>query len=232
MVSYCCLPRHYILLTRFWEAANSANICRHNVLFSILLILNNQKLYQTCADIFLLFVCELFTKFPFHELGYAKKIHNKREWYVSCLCITCLNIYRCLWLNTVAWKCEDVRENGGRKGKISVRIKGIQKDLQLNSFHIRTVTTSKLIQQYQKCLSQRVLHILKTFSLSTRRSRRWFCSSARVICRQYSESYSISCFKINEVREIRWEGLDWIHLAQDRDQWWALVNTLMNLRVP
>jgi hypothetical protein len=34
------------------------------------------------------------------------------------------------------------------------------------------------------------------------------------------------------LREIRWGGLDWIHLAQDRDQWRALVNTVMNLRVP
>jgi hypothetical protein len=25
-------------------------------------------------------------------------------------------------------------------------------------------------------------------------------------------------------REIRWEDVDWIHMAQDRDQWWALVN--------
>jgi hypothetical protein len=25
--------------------------------------------------------------------------------------------------------------------------------------------------------------------------------------------------------------LDWIHLAQDRDQWWALVNMIMNLQV-
>jgi hypothetical protein len=29
-----------------------------------------------------------------------------------------------------------------------------------------------------------------------------------------------------------WEGMDWIHLAEDRDQWGALVNTVMNLRVP
>jgi hypothetical protein len=34
------------------------------------------------------------------------------------------------------------------------------------------------------------------------------------------------------LREAWWEGVYWIHLAQDRDQWWALVNTLMNLQVP
>jgi hypothetical protein len=34
------------------------------------------------------------------------------------------------------------------------------------------------------------------------------------------------------LREIRWGGVVWIELAQDRDQWRALVNTVMNLRVP
>jgi hypothetical protein len=34
------------------------------------------------------------------------------------------------------------------------------------------------------------------------------------------------------VREIGWYGMDWIDLAQDRDQWRALVNTVMKLRVP
>jgi hypothetical protein len=35
-----------------------------------------------------------------------------------------------------------------------------------------------------------------------------------------------------DVGEIGWDGRDWIELAQDRDQWRALVNTMMNLRVP
>jgi hypothetical protein len=35
-----------------------------------------------------------------------------------------------------------------------------------------------------------------------------------------------------DIREIGWNGMDWIDLAQDRDEWRALVNTVMNLRVP
>jgi hypothetical protein len=35
-----------------------------------------------------------------------------------------------------------------------------------------------------------------------------------------------------DLREIGWDGRDWIDLDQDRDQWRALVNTVMNLRVP
>jgi hypothetical protein len=34
-----------------------------------------------------------------------------------------------------------------------------------------------------------------------------------------------------DLREIRWSGMDWIDLTQDRNQWRALVNTDMNLRV-
>jgi hypothetical protein len=34
-----------------------------------------------------------------------------------------------------------------------------------------------------------------------------------------------------DLGEIGWDGMDWIKLAQDRDQWRALVNTVMNLRV-
>jgi hypothetical protein len=35
-----------------------------------------------------------------------------------------------------------------------------------------------------------------------------------------------------DLREIGWDFTDWIDLAQDRGQWRALVNTVMNLRVP
>jgi hypothetical protein len=35
-----------------------------------------------------------------------------------------------------------------------------------------------------------------------------------------------------DLREIGWGGMDSIDLAQDRAQWRALVNTVMNLRVP
>jgi hypothetical protein len=35
-----------------------------------------------------------------------------------------------------------------------------------------------------------------------------------------------------DLREVGWGGIDWIDLAQDRDRWWALVYTVMNLRVP
>jgi hypothetical protein len=35
-----------------------------------------------------------------------------------------------------------------------------------------------------------------------------------------------------DLREMEWGDMDWIDLAQDRYQWRALVNTVMNLRVP
>jgi hypothetical protein len=35
-----------------------------------------------------------------------------------------------------------------------------------------------------------------------------------------------------ELREIGWDGVDWVDLAQDRDHSRVLVNTVMNIRVP
>jgi hypothetical protein len=35
-----------------------------------------------------------------------------------------------------------------------------------------------------------------------------------------------------DLREIGWDGVNWMDMAQDRDQWRALGNTVLNLRVP
>jgi hypothetical protein len=35
-----------------------------------------------------------------------------------------------------------------------------------------------------------------------------------------------------DIREIKWGDMDWIVLAEDRDQWRALVNKVMTLRFP
>jgi hypothetical protein len=35
-----------------------------------------------------------------------------------------------------------------------------------------------------------------------------------------------------DLRDIGWDGMDWMNLVQDMDQLRALVNTVMNLRVP
>jgi hypothetical protein len=35
-----------------------------------------------------------------------------------------------------------------------------------------------------------------------------------------------------DLREVGWDGRDWIDLAQDRDRWRAHVNAVMNLRIP
>jgi hypothetical protein len=35
-----------------------------------------------------------------------------------------------------------------------------------------------------------------------------------------------------DLKEVEWRGMDWIDLAQNRDRWQALVNAVMDLRVP
>jgi hypothetical protein len=35
-----------------------------------------------------------------------------------------------------------------------------------------------------------------------------------------------------DLGEMGWGSMDWIHVAEDKDQWSDLVNTIMNLRIP
>jgi hypothetical protein len=35
-----------------------------------------------------------------------------------------------------------------------------------------------------------------------------------------------------DLQEVKYEGTDWIELAQDRDSWWAPVNVVVNLLIP
>jgi hypothetical protein len=35
-----------------------------------------------------------------------------------------------------------------------------------------------------------------------------------------------------DLKEVVWEDVEWMHLAQDREQWRTVVNTLINVRVP
>jgi hypothetical protein len=76
---------------------------------------------------------------------------------------------------------------------------------------------------------------------------RWMCLAARVV--DMRNAYSSFLRKPGEerplvrrrcrwednirmdLREIGWEVVVWIHVAQDRDQWRGLVNAVMNLRV-
>jgi hypothetical protein len=55
--------------------------------------------------------------------------------------------------------------------------------------------------------------------------------SDRIIDVNNISTYIILCIKM-DLREIGWDDVDWVDLAQDRDHWRALVNTVMNLRVP
>jgi hypothetical protein len=49
--------------------------------------------------------------------------------------------------------------------------------------------------------------------------------------RDYSEDLGIDVKIIMDTGERRWESVDWIHLAQDRELWWTLVNMVMKLWV-
>ena len=50
-----------------------------------------------------------------------------------------------------------------------------------------------------------------------------------------SEGNPISRWRYNiktDPTDVRWDGVDCVNLAQGRDRWRAVVNTIMNLQVP
>jgi hypothetical protein len=57
-------------------------------------------------------------------------------------------------------------------------------------------------------------------------------NSCNIICYYIQSLQGKNYLYIITFREIGWDGMDWIDLAQDRDQWRALVNMVMNLQVP
>jgi hypothetical protein len=52
----------------------------------------------------------------------------------------------------------------------------------------------------------------------------------QIICPVKIQHNSTKLWK--SMKKVGWDGVDWIDMAQDRDQWRALVNTVLNLRVP
>jgi hypothetical protein len=61
----------------------------------------------------------------------------------------------------------------------------------------------------------------------------WLCCSIIADKSIIAKQTIFYCTSINiRNREIGWEAVDWINLALDREQWKALVNTVMNLRIP
>jgi hypothetical protein len=50
--------------------------------------------------------------------------------------------------------------------------------------------------------------------------------------RDYWEDQDVVGWTILKLVLETWDGVDWIDMAQDKDQWRALVNTVLNLRVP
>ena len=57
-------------------------------------------------------------------------------------------------------------------------------------------------------------------------------STSIYVCHLYSYLLNIMQHNITtDLTEVRWNGLDRIHLAQEWDKWWAVVQKVMNLRV-
>jgi hypothetical protein len=72
-----------------------------------------------------------------------------------------------------------------------------------------------VVRMKEKRISYRILVRKSEGKRPPGRPRRWWMDNIKI-----------------DLREIGWDGVVWVDLAQDRDQWRALVNTVMNLRVP
>jgi len=99
----------------------------------------------------------------------------------------------------------------------SLEVRLLQTELECYKVHHTTVTTlrksTKYSPLYLKSANKILVRKPEGMRQLGRLMRRW--------------EYNIRM----DLREIRWEGVGWIHLARDRYQWRALLNIVMNLRV-
>jgi hypothetical protein len=78
--------------------------------------------------------------------------------------------------------------------------------------------------------SEELRHLYASQNVTVIKSRRMWWAGHIAQIGELRNTYCISVGKREEMRPLRricWEVMDWIHVAQDRDQWWALVNTVM-----
>jgi hypothetical protein len=95
---------------------------------------------------------------------------------------------------------------------------------------------------FNNCVATADVHMKYTYTLWSEYGGLWYTYMRNVhvflalkcsLGRSRRASGSIIEFYIKWIlREIGWDGGDWIDLAQDRDQWRALVKAVMNLGVP
>jgi hypothetical protein len=74
--------------------------------------------------------------------------------------------------------------------------------------------------------SPNVIRVIKS------RSMRWAGHAARMGEMRNAHSSLVGKASGVDLGEIGREGVDWVHMAQDKGQWRAVLNTVMNLRVP
>jgi hypothetical protein len=102
----------------------------------------------------------------------------------------------------------------------TIRAQGLDKESEYECCFIRTGTKDftefwfRILHLFEVCMFSKFFNIMYSVRPLGRPRRRW-----------------VDNIKM-DLREIGWDDMDWIDLAQDRDQWRAYLNALMNLRVP